>query len=52
MSKNKKRPVEGKHPIELTADEVLESVFSKEVLDKLKEIARRGRRHGKRPPHE
>lgn len=52
MSEGKKtRPTEEKPPIELTTDEALERVFSKEVRDKLKELARKGDRYEKNLPH-
>ena len=34
----KKRPIEEKHPIELTTDEAMEYLFGKEVRDKLREV--------------
>ena len=35
----KKRPIEEKHPIELTTDEAMEHLFGKEVKDKLKDLS-------------
>ncbi len=52
MPRKKKRPAEGKHPTELTTDEVLERVFSREVRDKLKEILGRGGKQGRKSPHQ
>ncbi len=49
--KKKKRPAEEKRPIELTDDEALEHLFSKEVRDKLKEVAQKADRYGEKPPH-
>jgi len=49
--RKKKRPTEEKRAIELTDDEALERLFGKEVRDKLKEIAEKRDRNGKRPPH-
>ena len=52
--RKKKRPVEEKHPIELTDDEVLEHLYSKEVRDKLKEVAEKARRpdtYEEKSPH-
>ncbi len=48
--KKKKRPE--KRPIEVTDDEVLEHLFSKEVRDRLKEAARKARKNGEKSPHE
>jgi len=53
MPRRKKRP-EVKHPIELTADEAMEHLFSKEVRDEAKRIAQNARktdRNGKNLPH-
>ncbi len=50
--RKKKRPAEEKRPTELTDDEALEHLFSKEVRDKLKEVARKARKNGKKSPHE
>jgi hypothetical protein len=52
MPRKKKHPAEGKHPTELTTDEVLERVFSREVRDKLKEILGRGDKQGRDSPHQ
>jgi hypothetical protein len=55
MPRGKKRPVEEKHPIELTDDEALEYLYSKEVRDKLKEVAEKARKpdtYGKKSTHE
>ncbi len=51
MPRGKKRPIEEKHPIELTDDEALERLFGKEVRDKLKETARKHDRYGEKSPH-
>jgi KaiC/GvpD/RAD55 family RecA-like ATPase len=53
MARGKKRPKE-KHPVELTDDEAMEHLFSKEVRDEAKRVARNARkadRNGKRSPH-
>ena len=53
--RKKKRPAEEKRPIEMTDDEALDHLFSKEVRDKLKETARKARKpdtYGKKSPHE
>ena len=47
----KKRPTKDKRPIELTDDEVMERLYSKEVHDKLKEAAGKADRNGKKSPH-
>ncbi len=47
----KKRPAEEKRPIELTDDEAMEHLFSKEVRDTLKEAARKADKTGKKSPH-
>ena len=52
MPRKKKRPTEGKDPIELTTDEVLERVFSQEFRDKLKEILGKGNKQGREPTHQ
>lgn len=55
MARRKKRPTEEKRPIELTDDEALEHLFSEEVRDKLKEVARKSQKpdtYGKKSPHE
>jgi hypothetical protein len=52
--RQKKRPAEEKRLIELTDDEVLEQLYSKEVRDKLKETAQMARNpdtYGKKSPH-
>ena len=49
--KNKRRPADEKHPIELTDDEALEQLFGKEARDKLKEVARKADKYGKKSPH-
>ncbi len=49
--RNKRRPAEEKRPIELTDDEALEHLYSKEVRDKLKEVAQKARKDGKKSPH-
>jgi NOL1/NOP2/fmu family ribosome biogenesis protein len=40
----KKRPIEEKHPIELTDDEAMEWMFGKEARDKLKGAAHKARK--------
>ena len=47
----KKRPAEEKRPIDLTDDEALERLFGKEARDKLKEVAQKADRYGKKSPH-
>ena len=44
MPRRKKKPIEEKHPTELTDDEAMEWMFGKEVRDKLKEVARKARK--------
>jgi hypothetical protein len=51
MPRGKKRPAEEKRPIELTDDEALEHLYSKEVRDKLKETAQKADRNRKKSPH-
>ena len=51
MPRGKKRPAEEKHPMELTSDEAMEHLYSKEVRDKLKETAQKADRSGKKSPH-
>ncbi len=51
MPRQKKRPVEEKHPLELTTDEAKEKLFSKEVRDKLKEVAGKAGRNREKSPH-
>jgi hypothetical protein len=48
----KKRPTKAKRPIELTDDEAMEHLYSKEVRDKLKEVTQKTDRNGKKSPHE
>jgi hypothetical protein len=53
MARGKKRPKE-KRPIELTDNEVMEELFSKEVRDEAKRVARNARkadRYGKNSPY-
>ena len=53
MPRGKKRPVE-KRPIELTDDEAMKHLFSKEVRDEAKRVAQNVRkvdRNGKSSPH-
>jgi hypothetical protein len=47
----KKRPIEEKHPIELTDDEAMEHLFGKEVRDKLKEFVREADRKAEKSSH-
>ena len=47
----KKRPIEEKHPIELTDDEAMEYLFGKEVRDKLKEFVREADRKAEKSSH-
>ncbi len=49
--RKKKRPIEEKHPIELTTDEALERLFGKEARDELKKIVGKDDRYGEKPPH-
>jgi hypothetical protein len=54
MAIGKKRTVKDKHPIELRDDEAMELLFSKEVRDEAKRVARNARkadRYGKTSPH-
>ncbi len=51
MPRQKKRPVEDKHPIELTTDEAMERLFSKEVRDKLKEVTGKADRNRRKSLH-
>ncbi len=51
MARQKKRPAEEKRPIELTDDEAMEELFSKEVRDKLKETAQKTDRNKEKSPH-
>ncbi len=50
MARQKKRPEE-KRPIELTTDEAMERMFSKEVRDKLKEVAQKADRNKDKSLH-
>jgi hypothetical protein len=53
MARRKKQPEE-KHPMEQTTDEAMEHLFSKEVRDEAKRVARNARkadRNGKSSPH-
>jgi hypothetical protein len=50
----RKKPIEEKHPIDMTSDEAMEYLFGKEVKDKLKETAQKARKrdtYGKKSPH-
>jgi hypothetical protein len=47
----KKRPIEEKHPMELTTDEAMEHLFGKEVKDKLKEFVREADRKAEKSSH-
>jgi hypothetical protein len=49
--RKKKRPAEGKRPIELTDDEALKHLFGKEARDRLKETARKVGRYKEKSPH-
>jgi hypothetical protein len=52
MPKRKKqKPIEEKHPIELTDDEAMEHLFGKEVKDKLKEFVREADKKAKKSSH-
>lgn len=44
-------PRKKKRAIEMTTDELMESVFPKKVRDQLKEAAKNARRYGEKPPH-
>ena len=48
MPRQKKRPADQKRPIDLTDDEVMERLYSKEVRDRLKETARKADKTGKK----
>jgi hypothetical protein len=53
MARGKKRPEE-KRPVELTDDEAMEHLFSKEVRDEAKRVAKNARkadRNGENSPH-
>ena len=47
----KKKPIEEKHPMELTNDEAIEHLFGKEVRDKLKEFVREADRKAEKSSH-
>ncbi len=47
----KKRPIEEKHPMELTTDEAMEYFFSKEVRDKLKEFVQETDKKAEKSSH-
>jgi hypothetical protein len=50
--RQKKRAAEEeKRPIDLTDDEALEKLFGKEARDKLKEVAQKADKTGKKSPH-
>ena len=52
MGKRKKRRLaKEKRPIEMTTDEAMEQLFSKEVRDKLKKMAGKSDTNGKKSPH-
>lgn len=54
MPKRKTKPIEEKHPIELTDDEAMEWMFGKVARDKLKEVAHEARKpdtYGKKSTH-
>ena len=54
MPRGKKRPAKEKRPVELTDDEAMEHLFSREVRDEAKRVARNARkadRNGKNSPH-
>jgi hypothetical protein len=51
MPRRKQRNTEEKRPIELTDDEAMERLFSKEVRDKLKEVTGKADRNREKPPH-
>ena len=54
MATGKKRTTEEKHPRELTDDEALEHLFSKEVRDEAKRVAQKAQkvdRNGKSSSH-
>ena len=44
MPRGKKRSEEEKHPRELTDDEAMEHLFSKEVRDEAKRVARKAQK--------
>ena len=47
----KKRPIEEKHPMELTDDEAMEHLFGKEVRDELKRFVREADRKAEKSSH-
>ncbi len=47
----KEKPIEEKHPMELTNDEAIEHLFGKEVRDKLKEFVREADRKAEKSSH-
>ena len=47
----KKRPIEEKHPRELTTDEAMEYLFGQEVRDKLKEFVQEADRKAEKSSH-
>jgi len=47
----KERPVEEKHPIEMTTDETMEYLFGKEVRDKLREFVQEADRKAEKSSH-
>ncbi len=47
----KKRPIEEKHPMELTDDEAMEHLFGKEVRDELKKFVREADRKAEKSSH-
>ena len=47
MPRGKKRSAEEKRPVELTDDEVMERLFSKEVRDEAKRVARKAQKAGR-----
>ncbi len=49
--RTKKRPIEDKHPMELTTDETMEYLFGQEVRDKLKEFVQEADRKAEKPSH-
>ena len=51
MPRQRKRPADEKRPIELTDDEAMEKLFSKEVRDGLKETARKADINKEKSPH-
>ncbi len=54
MARQKKRPAEEKRPVELTDDEAMEHLFSREVRDEAKRVAQNARKvdkNRKNSPH-